>query len=153
MGFEHITMQAYNGKDAATLSNKFTDVLIAGVVKTTLRQDDSHTTAGFEKVQVALDKQHITANLVLPFTSTVFAKLIMRNYCVFLDIASKRRICHHEVKLELAIILHTSRLKLLQFLKALVIGIDPVFLFSSFAPTGIVQCVQVKHIGLTVTGD
>ena len=78
MGFEHITMQAYNGKDAATLSNKFTDVLIAGVVKTTLRQDDSHTTAGFEKVQVALDKQHITANLVLPFTSTVFAKLIMR---------------------------------------------------------------------------
>ena len=77
----------------------------------------------------------------------------MRNNCVFLDIASKRRICHHEVKLELAIILHTSRLKLFQFLKAFVIGINPVFLLSGFAPTGIVQCVQVKHIGLTVAGD
>ena len=126
MRFEHIAMQANDGKDAAALRNKFTDVLIAGVVKTPLRQDDSHTTAGFEEVQVALDKQHITANLVLPFTSTVFAKLIMRNYCVFLDIASKRRICHHEVKLELAIILHTSRLKLLQFLKAKRLPVDAV---------------------------
>ena len=77
----------------------------------------------------------------------------MRNNCVFLDITSKRRISHHEVKLELAIILHTSRLKLFQFLKAFVIGINPVFLLSSFAPTGIVQCVQVKHIGLTVAGN
>lgn len=126
---------------------------MTGIVKTPLRQDDSHAAARFQEVQVALDKQHITANLVLPFTSTVFAKLIMRNNCVFFDITSKRRISHHEVKLELAIILHTSRLKLFQFLKAFVIGINPVFLLSSFAPTGIVQCVQVKHIGLTVAGN
>ena len=153
MGFEHIAMQAYNGKDTATLSNKFTNVLIAGVVEAALRQNDSHTTARFKEVQVTLDKQHITANLILPFAGTVFAKLIMRNNCVFLDITSKRRICHHEVKLELAIILHTSRLKLFQFLKALVIGINPIFLLSSLAPTGIVQCIQMKHVSLTVTGD
>ena len=64
MRLEYIAVQTNNGKDAAALRNKLTDVLIAGVVKTTLRQDDSHTTAGFEEVQVALDKQHITANLV-----------------------------------------------------------------------------------------
>ena len=66
--FEHISMQAYNGKDAAALSNKFTDVLIAGVVKAALRQDDSHTTAGFKEVQVTLDKQYITANLSKSFS-------------------------------------------------------------------------------------
>ena len=29
VGFEHVAMQTYNGKDAATLSDKFTDVFIA----------------------------------------------------------------------------------------------------------------------------
>ena len=77
----------------------------------------------------------------------------MRNNRIFFDITSERRVGHYEVKLELAIIPHTSRLELLQLLKAFIIGINPVFLFSNFAPAGIVQRIQVKHIGLTVTSN
>ena len=33
VGFEHIAMQAYNGKDTATLSNKFTNVLRLEIIQ------------------------------------------------------------------------------------------------------------------------
>lgn len=69
MRFEHISVQPDNGKNAATLRNIFTDSLIAAIVKTSLRENDCHASAGFQEVQVSLNKENIPANLVLPFSA------------------------------------------------------------------------------------
>ena len=56
MRFENVAMQSNNCKNATTLRNIFTDSLITAVVKATLRKNNSHTTARFQKVQIALNK-------------------------------------------------------------------------------------------------
>ena len=65
MGLEGVVVQADHREDAGTFSDKIPDVLVGGVVKAALRQDNRHTSAGFQEVQVALDKENIPSNFAL----------------------------------------------------------------------------------------
>lgn len=153
MWFENIAVQTDNGENAAALRNILTDGLIAAVVETSMRQDDCHTSTGFQEVQVALDKENISSYLILPFTGGIFAQLITGNNGVFFYISGKRRIRHDQVKLEQAVIIAPSRLELLQFFETFVIGVVPIFLLCDFIPAGIIQRVQMKNIRLPIAGD
>lgn len=94
MQFEYISVQTDNSENAAAFCDIFTDSLITAVVKSSLRKNDSHTSAGFQEVQVTLDKENISANLILPFSGRVFAQLITRNNRVFFDVSGKWGIRH-----------------------------------------------------------
>ena len=59
MRFEYISVQTDNSENAAAFCDIFTDSLITAVVKSSLRKNDSHTSAGFQEVQVTLDKENI----------------------------------------------------------------------------------------------
>ena len=112
MRFKDIAVQTDNCKYAATFSNIVTDILIACIIETTLREDNGHSTAGFQKVEIAFNEQNISANFFLPFAFIVLRKFIMRKDCLLLNIACERRICHNEVEIKFAKVVTSLGLEL-----------------------------------------
>jgi hypothetical protein len=53
-------MQAHNGKNTASLGNKFTNVFVGRIIETPLRKYNRHATARTQKIKVAFNKQNIT---------------------------------------------------------------------------------------------
>ena len=113
MRLENIYMQADDSENAAALCNIFPERPIGAVIESALRQNDSHASARLQEVQVALNKEDIPADLVLPFSDWAPAQLISGDNCIFLDIPGKRRVGHNEIELEPAIIAAVFRLQLL----------------------------------------
>lgn len=99
MGLEHVAMKSDHSQNTAFLGNEITDILIAAVVESSLWKDNSHTTAGFQHVQVALDKEDIAPDLRLLLAFGVFAQLILGHDAALLDVPCKGWIRHEHVKL------------------------------------------------------
>ena len=56
MRLEGVAVKADDGEDAGLVGDELSDVGVGGVVEAPLRQDDTHSPAGFEEFEVALDK-------------------------------------------------------------------------------------------------
>ena len=113
MRLENISMQADDSENAAALCNIFPERPIGAVIESALRQNDGHASARLQEVQVALDKENVSADLILPFSDRAPAQLVSGNNCILLDVSGKRRIGHNEIELEPAIIAAALRLQLL----------------------------------------
>ena len=148
MRLESVGMQSHYGQDAGPFRNKIPDIFIRGVVEPALRQHDSHTAAGLEKVQVALDKEDVPADAV-----AIPGQVVPAQDPAFADLSGKGRISHQQVKVEPVVLARFGP----QFLQALVapgISADPIAVsLHSILPALVVQGIQVQHIGFPVPGN
>ena len=126
--------------------------MVGSIIEAALGQDNGHTAAGFEEVQVALDEQDVpphagTRPAVAP------GDFILVEDAAFLDVAGKRRVGHQNVKVEPPVLLRFGAQGFQSF-KAAVISTDPApVVGDAVVPAVIVQGIQMHYISFAVAGN
>ena len=158
MRLENISMQADNRQNSAAFGKKITNIFITGIIKTTLRQNYSHTPAGFQKLQITFNEKNISPHFRLIFYfnfsdfiffDIFFCQVIFVQDTAFFYISGKRRIRHNNIKIKIAIFIFNGA-KFSQLFPALVINVSPILIRSIFVPTFIIQSIQPKYICVAV---
>src|SRR5437870_3320932 len=99
MRLESVGVQPNDSEDTGFFQEKVADIEIAGVVQSSLRQYDGHSSAGPQEVKVALDKQDVTPDFGHS-TPVFFGKSILPQDFPLTDAASEWRIRHQDVKIQ-----------------------------------------------------
>jgi hypothetical protein len=77
MRFEAVGVQPNDREHAGALHDEIAHPFIAGIVEPPLRQDNRHPPAGPQHIQIALDKEDISANRLLALSGfTIIGQII-----------------------------------------------------------------------------
>ena len=157
VGLEGILMKADDCKDAAALGDELPDALVARVIESSLWEDNSHTSAGPEEVEIPLDEEEVAANGVLklpqvPVVGQRVGQIIGTEHVGLLDVSGEGRICHEDIEAEVSVVAGL-RAKFSELFPTLVVGVEPLFLLGGFLPALEVEGVEVEDVGLAVAGD